>query len=158
MTRAHGLHGHVVVHPETDHPGRFSRRATVQAADGRTLTVATAGDRSPGILVRFAEVADRTAAEALVGTELWIAADDRRPLDDDEFWPDEVVGCSVATASGRPVGTVVDVIEGAAQHRLVVEHEGVTFEIPFVQELVPHVDPAAGRIVVSDISGLVPDA
>lgn len=147
----------MVVHPETDNPGRFARRSVVETTDGHQLTVLTSGEPSPGILVRFAEVADRTAAEELVGTELWIGEGDRRLLEPDEYWPDEVIGCAVATASGEAVGEVVDVIEGAAQYRLVVAFDGATWEVPFVADLVPEVDVTARRVVVADIGGLLPE-
>ena len=147
----------MVVHPDTDNPERFARGAVVTAEGRGDLTVVRSAPSPHGVLVLFEGVSDRTAAEELRGTSLSIAANDRRPLDEDEYWPDQVEGCSVVTDSGRDVGRVVDVVEGAAQNRLVVEMSGSRYEVPFVADLVSDVDLAASRITVVDMPGLIPD-
>lgn len=154
--RAHGLGGHVVVHPETDNPARFVRGARLFDADGSVLEVERSQDRQGSLLVRFVGVADRTAAEALTGTALYIDPVDRRPLEPDEYWPDDLVGLSVHTHDGSSVGTVVGVVEGAAQFRLDIQGATVRFEVPFVAALVPEVDLEGGLIVLADVPGLVP--
>lgn len=113
--------------------------------------------RQNGLLVRFAGVTDRTAAEHLSGSALYIDPDQRRPLEPDEYWPDELVGMRVVSVGGDQLGTVQSVIEGSAQYRLVVHGDRGGFEVPFVSALVPEVDPEAGCIVVADIPGLLPD-
>lgn len=155
--RPHGLDGYVVLHPETDNPDRFRPGATVQDASGAPFEVERVRPRGEGLLVRFSGVEDRTAAERIVGTELFIPGGERRALDDGEYWPDELIGLAVRTHDGRHVGVVASVIEGAAQYRLAVDGGSGTFEVPFVAELVPDVDRAAGVITLADIPGLVPD-
>jgi 16S rRNA processing protein RimM len=86
---------------------------------------------------------------------LTIDASDRRQLEDDEFWPDDLVGLSVVDTGGFRLGTVVGFIEGHAQNRLDVSTEdGRRFEVPFVHELVPSVDRETGTITVNAIPGL----
>ncbi|MEX1271460.1 MAG: ribosome maturation factor RimM, partial [Acidimicrobiia bacterium] len=90
--RPHGLHGYVTVHPETDNPDRFAPGSPVLTDSGDTLTVQKSQERGNKLLVRFEEVGDRTAAEALTGTQLFIDEAERRPLADNEYWPDDLVG------------------------------------------------------------------
>lgn len=123
---------------------------------GSPLTVQKAQDGGSQMLVRFAEVGDRTAAETLTGTSLFIDASDRRPLDDGEYWPDDLVGLTAVSPTGVALGQVEAVIEGAAQFRIVIRGSGGPFEVPFVAELIPEVDLEAGRIVIADLPGLVP--
>ena len=154
--RPHGLHGYVTVHPETDNPDRFAPGRPVLTESGVTLTVQKSQVRGSQLLVRFEEVADRTAAEALTGTQLFIDASERRPLDEDEYWPDDLVGLSAVSVAGVTLGRVESVIEGAAQFRLVISGSESRFEVPFVSELVPEINLATGTIVIADLPGLVP--
>ena len=56
----------------------------------------------------------------------------------------------------RPTGgQVVALIHGAAQDRLVIERDGVKFELPFVQALVPVVDVDGGYIEIVEPEGLI---
>jgi len=121
------------------------------------LTVERSQDRNGSLLVRFTTVADRTAAEALTGVQLFVDAADRRPLEHDEFWPDDLVGLVVQAADRSAVGVVESVIEGAAQYRLVVRGPAGTFEVPFVAALVPEVDLERKILVIADVPGLVPE-
>jgi 16S rRNA processing protein RimM len=50
---------------------------------------------------------------------------------------------------------VVAVNHGPAQDRLVIERDGVRFEVPFVDPLVPVVDVEAGYIETNEIEGLI---
>ncbi|MEX1006100.1 MAG: ribosome maturation factor RimM [Acidimicrobiia bacterium] len=154
--RPHGLHGYVTVHPETDNPDRFAPGSPVLTDSGDTLTVQKSQERGNKLLVRFEEVGDRTAAEALTGTQLFIDEAERRPLADNEYWPDDLVGLAAVSNAGVALGRVESVIEGAAQFRLVIRGSEGQFEVPFVAELVPEVDLASGTIVIADLPGLVP--
>jgi 16S rRNA processing protein RimM len=105
-------------------------------------------------LVRFSGVHDRTAAEALRGAALEIPVDMRRALGSDEFWPEDLIGMAVFDDGGTERGTVVDVVEGTAQWRLVVAGAGGRVEVPFVVALVPVVDVDSGVIRIADVPGL----
>ena len=101
-----------------------------------------------GYEVAFEGLADRNAAEHVRGSDVTVP--ERRALDDHEFWPDQLVGLEV-----RPDGgSVVGVAHGTAQDRLIIERNHERFEVPFVDELVPVVDPDAGYIEIVEIEGL----
>ena len=154
--RPHGLHGYVTVHPETDNPARFAPVRKVLTESGATLTVQKSQDRGNQLLVRFEEVPDRSAAEALTGTRLFIDQSERRALEDGEFWPDDLIGLTAISVAGVTLGQVESVIEGAAQFRLVIRNPEGDFEVPFVAELVPEIDLAGGTLVIADLPGLLP--
>lgn len=122
---------------------------------GDVLTVASVKRRDSVLLVRFEGYEDRTAAEALQHTGLWIGVEDRRTLSDDEYWPDELVGCAVRDLDGCEHGWVSDVIEGPAQDRLVVSTPDGEVEIPFVSDLVVRVDLESRLVVIDAIPGLM---
>lgn len=155
MARPHGVSGRVVVVPETDAPDlRFAPGATVLTGDGSPLTVRSYEPSARLPLVWFEGIDDRAGAEALAGCELYVSTADRRPLGPDEFWPDELEGLEVRHRSGAVLGTVVRV-EAGAQDRLVLEVDGRTVEVPFVEELVRRVEIAAGFVEVDPPPGLM---
>ena len=106
----------------------------------------------------FEGIDDRAPAEQLRGVSLFISRGERRALDGDEYWPDELVGLRVVDQAGKSVGRVGAIIQGSAQDRLEIDGKNGTFEVPFVVALVPEVDMAGGRIVVDLPDGLVDPA
>ncbi len=100
-------------------------------------------------IVSFEDVTDRNGAEALKGTVLEIDADEARPLDDDEYWDHDLIGCTVATLDGTVIGVVDDVVQQPSGSLLSVG----THLIPLVKEIVRSVDPA--RIVIDPPEGLL---
>jgi 16S rRNA processing protein RimM len=156
--RPHGLAGELYVRPETDAPERFQAGAVflTDEVPGRSLEVRSSRRHQERLLVTFVEVIDRTDAESLRGSGLTIPADDRRPLADDEYWPDQLVGLNVRTVAGEAIGTITGVDTGGPQDRLIVlSDDGRQGLIPFVRDLVPEVDIAGGVVVVDLIEGLL---
>jgi 16S rRNA processing protein RimM len=168
--RPHGVRGDVVVGVRTDEPElRFapgSRLDTDPVGVG-PLTVAGRRWHSGELLVRFAEIGDRTAAAELGGTWLLVDSAVLDPLDDpDEFRDGDLVGLSVRTVGGTAVGTVTDVLHHG-QDVLAVDPVGAVgtagaaggmaeqILIPFVKAIVPEVDIAGGVLVIDPPEGLL---
>lgn len=157
VRRAHGIKGAVVVRPLTDDPDRFVAGSVVATdrSNPAQLQVETVQTHKDGLLVAFAGVDSRDAADQLRGISLLIGASERRRLGPDEYWPEQLVGLSVVDLGGSQLGAVTMVIEGSAQDRLEVAGPAGRFEIPFVAALVKEVDIAARRVVVDLPLGLV---
>ena len=154
--RAHGLKGEVFVEPRTDEPERRFAAGQVLGTGAGSLTVADSRTHSGRLVVRFEELADRTAAEASRGTELTCLVDpDEMPEDPDEFYDHQLAGLRVETTGGDAVGELERVEHGAAQDLLVIRTPEREVLFPFVSALVPEVDVAGGRIVIDDKPGLL---
>jgi 16S rRNA processing protein RimM len=156
VARAHGLRGEVAVALRTDEPERRFAVGTVFSTDRGVLTVAATRWSGPRLLVRFAEVADRDAAERMRGAALVLeVSDDETPDDPDEFYDHQLVGLRALDAAGDEVGRVGAVLHLPAHDVLVVEHDGREALVPFIAEFVPAVDVAAGSVTIADRSGLL---
>ncbi len=158
--RAHGLRGQVTVRPRTDSIAeRFAPGAVLQAG-GRPLTVAAFNLQQGRLVVAFAEVTDRSAAEDLRGLDLTaIGVPDA--LEADEYHDTELIGLAAVDPAGNSLGDVVAVHHNPTQDLLVLRTPEGERLVPFVTYLVPEVDPAGGRVVINPIPGLlseVPDA
>ena len=158
VRRAHGIRGDVVVRGiVTDAAERLVVDASFMTneAEPRSLTITAVGQVKEDLRLRFEEVTDRSGADALKGLQLTTDAGERRELGDDEWWPEDLVGCQVVDTADLEIGVVREVIIATAQDRLVVENmDGVLGEIPFVDALVPLVDITNDRIVVDLPDGL----
>lgn len=158
--RALGLRGQVTVRPRTDAvEDRFAVGASL-AAVGRRLVVTAYSWQQGRLVVSFEGVGDRTAAEALRGLDLW-ADGPAETVGEDEFHDTELIGLVALDPSGARLGEVVAVQHHPAQDLLVVRTDAGERLVPFVADLVPQVDPAAGHLVIDPIPGLleeVPDA
>jgi 16S rRNA processing protein RimM len=167
--RPHGIRGEVVIGVRTDEPDlRFAVGATLDAAEradenagGAQLTVAAARWHSGQLLVAFAGVTDRTAAAELTGRWLTVDASQLPEIGDpDEFRDHELIGLSVRTCAGDPVGVVADVLHYGQDLLVVRRTDGQEGEslVPFVKAIVPEVDVQGGVVVIDPPPGLLDPA
>nr|WP_201762022.1 ribosome maturation factor RimM [Nonomuraea sp. K271] len=157
--RPHGVRGEVTVEVRTDDPELRFAPGTSIATDppGRGPLVVEGRRWHKGLLlVSFAGISGRDAAEDLRNTILVIDSAEVAPLDDpDEFHDHQLIGLAVETASGEPVGEVTDVLHHGQDLLVVRRKEADDALIPFVKALVPVVDVEAGRLVVDPPEGLL---
>lgn len=156
--RAHGIRGDVAVDVRTDEPDlRFADGAVLRVENGRrTFTVESSRDHSGRLLVRFVELPDRTAAEAVRGTVLVVDVDPAEvPDDEDEYYDRQLVGLRAVAADGTEIGPVVSVLHLPSQDTLEIKTADGLRLVPFVTAVVPRVDLAAGELHLADVPGLL---
>ncbi|MEG3614947.1 ribosome maturation factor RimM [Isoptericola haloaureus] len=155
--RAHGLRGEVALEMRTDVPEeRFTVGAVLatEPAAAGPLTVESTRVHQGRWLVRFAETADRTAAEALRGTELLVDVEESD--EEDAWYPHELTGLRAELVDGTVVGEVAGLEHLPAHDALVVREDGgARTLVPFVHAIVPTVDVAGGRVVLDPPGGLL---
>ncbi|GGL90411.1 ribosome maturation factor RimM [Nakamurella endophytica] len=157
--RPHGVRGEVTVTPQTDDPDtRFAAGSVLVTEPAGRGPLTVAGSRRSGgvLVVAFAGVPDRTAAEQLRGTVLTVDSDELpEPTDDDEFYDHQLVGLAVHDEAGELLGQVTGVLHPPAAPVLeVARPDGSEELVPFVRAIVPVVDLAAGRLVVTPPDGM----
>ena len=159
--KPHGLRGEVTVQVFTDVPDeRFVPGATFEAEGGPqdTLRVHAARRHGQGWLLAFEDAPDRTAAETLRGTVLYVDPEVTDEVDDDDdgWYEDDLVGLAVLDPAGERLGTVSGLQVRPAQDLLEVTlPSGGVALVPFVAALVPEVDVEAGRLVLDAPEGLL---
>jgi len=161
LLKAHGLKGAVKLELYTDDPdGRFVPGATftLQVPEsspwhGKTLTVRDFRWMNSHPVAFFEGVEDRTAAEELIKAILWVDTDPGDDTEEDAWYDHQLIGLDVQR-DGVSVGRVVRVDHLPAQDLLIVRHGEREVLVPFVKAIVPDVDLAAGRVVVTPPAGL----
>ncbi len=150
---AHGIKGEVRVKSFTALPLDLAAYSPVETADGRRFTIQAArpAGASPDMLVvRFAGIDDRTAAEALNGLELSVPRARLPEPEADEFYHADLIGLAAVTPAGAPLGTIVAVPNyGAGDLLEIAPSAGPTVLVPFTRASVPEIDLAARRVTVA---------
>ena len=118
--RPHGLDGSF--HVLSPRPVLLALGTTVRAAgrDAEVVRLAGTDDRP---IVRLAGVDTREAADALRGTELLVPRSVAPPLEDDEWWAEDLVGCRVVDGE-RALGRVIRLMPLPSCEVLEVAPEG----------------------------------
>lgn len=129
---AHGIAGEVRLKVFADDIAPY------RIFNGGALTMISARTGSNGTIARFAEVADRNAAEALRGTELAVPRDLLPPLGEGEYYHADLIGLPAVATDGAPLGHVVAVENFGAGDVIEIEREsGKRFMVPMRPEAVP---------------------
>ncbi len=148
---AHGVRGEVRIKSYTAEPMALAGYGALTDDSGRAIEIARARSAKGDMLVaKIKGVDDRSAAEALNGTRLYIERDRLPAPDADEFYHADLIGLLAETPDGAALGTVTAVEDhGAGDILDIAPADGApTLMIPFTQAAVPLVDIAGGRIVV----------
>ena len=165
LVKAHGLKGALKLELYTDNPERrFVPGAafTLQVPEaspwhGKDITVREYRVMNGNPVVFFEDVDDRDGAESLVKAILWIDQDEEE-VEDDAWFDHQLVGLDVVRDE-VVVGRVSRVEHFPAQDLLIVRtssRSGTGHEVmvPFVSAIVPTVDVAGGRVIVTPPPGL----
>ncbi|POX63816.1 ribosome maturation factor RimM [Streptomyces sp. Ru62] len=160
--RAHGIKGEVTVEVRTDEPELRLAPGAVLATDPASagpLTIETGRVHSGRLLLRFAGVSDRNAAEALRNTLLIAEVDpEELPEGEDEYYDHQLIDLDVVTEDGTEVGRITEISHLPTQDLFIVERpDGTEVLIPFVEEIVTEIDLAEQKAVIAPPPGLIDD-
>ncbi|WP_242684578.1 ribosome maturation factor RimM [Microbacterium sp. SD291] len=167
LVKAHGLKGGLKLELYTDNPERrfvTGAEFTLQVPEaspwhGKTVTVREYRVMNGNPVVFFDDVDDRSGADSLVRAILWIDQDVEE-VEDDAWFDHQLVGLDVVR-DDVVLGRVMRVEHFPAQDLLIVKAGDREVMVPFVKAIVPTVDVAAGRVIVTPPPGLfeeLPDA
>jgi 16S rRNA processing protein RimM len=143
--RPHGLDGSF--HVTRAVPDLIAAAETVEV-DGRMLAVERRAGTADQPILRLAGCSRREDAEALRGVALRVD-EALAPLEEDEYWPHELEGCTVHDGS-REVGVVRRMIPLPSCEALEVEQPGGgEVLVPMVRDAIRGIDREAKRIDVN---------
>ncbi len=156
--KPHGIKGELKVQPYGV-PEDFSHFPEVRFGDeaspsGPLYKVLRQRPQAKTVLVVLADIDDRTAAELIVGREVWVAEQYLPALADDEFYWHQLVGLRVIVEGGRELGKVTALFSTCGHDVLVVHGSGREYLIPARREFMLNTDAQAGVLTVADIPGL----
>ncbi len=148
---AQGLKGEVRVKTFTEHPEALAQYRGLHTSDGRQFTVTGARATKPDeAVLTLAEVTDRTHAESLKGTELYVARQALPATGEDEFYHADLIGLRAEDVEDRVLGVVKAIHNYGASDVIEIEQPGGdSLLLAFTKETVPHIEIDKGRIVIA---------
>ena len=153
---AHGIRGEVRLKSYTADPAAIATYGPLFDASG-TRSFMMEKLRPAGKDMFVAQVkglGDRSAAEALNGTQLYVPRDILPDPEEEEFYHADLIGLRVESERGEVLGSVVALHNFGAGDILEIApppdaQEKATAMLPFTRAMVPVVDVAGGRVVVA---------
>ena len=148
---AHGVRGEVRLWSFTGDPMAVASYGPLESEDGRQrFTIEALRPAKDHFVARLAGVADRTAAEKLTNTKLYVSRDRLPPVeDDDTFYHADLIGLVAVTPDGAALGTVTAVHNfGAGDVIEIKPDSGDALLIAFTETAVPKIDMKARRMTV----------
>ncbi|WP_442789638.1 ribosome maturation factor RimM [Novosphingobium sp. SL115] len=152
VTGAHGVTGEVRLKLFGEGVVALKRyRAFTISGSASTLTVEKLKDDGKGgAIARFAEVADRTAAEKLRGSALTVPRSSLPELPDGEYYYADLIGLPAVSTEGDALGECIAVENfGAGDLLEIRKADGKRFMVPMKAQAVPEWDDE--RIVIEAV-------
>lgn len=159
---AHGIRGSLKVHSYAESLSVYEAGKGIQVAhpDGsvRTMTVQWVQPHGRGILMNLEAVTDRSQAESLNGSTLFVDKARLPVLEEDTYYWLDLVGLSVFNTTGTLLGRIEEVIPTPGNDIYVVKgkQNGQPREllIPATGDVVLKVDLEGGTMIVDPPEGL----
>ncbi|UJW84315.1 ribosome maturation factor RimM [Devosia sp. SL43] len=149
---AHGIKGEVRIATHTQDPLAIGRYGPLDTdTPGVTITLSKMRVQKNVVVAHIKGVTDRTAAEKLNGTNLYL---DRSKLpetdDEDDFYHADLLGLEARLESGVVLGTVSAIPNFGAGDLIEIRdpQSGDTYLYPFTKAVVPHVHIADGFLTI----------
>jgi len=155
LRRPHGTSGEIPLLPfnASSGPGVVPappvRVRLARAQEVREATLVACRPVHVGFLVRFDGITSREAASALAGQELHLPRAAFGPLNEAEFYVEDMVGCEAFQPDGQRLGQVTGTFWNGAQDVMtIVGDDGGEFLVPVVPEYVLQFESTARRLIV----------
>ena len=139
--RPHGLDGFFHV---AESAPELLRVGTAVRVSGRDAEIVDRKGIEDKPVIRLSITPDRSAALAIRGEMLLVSREVAPPLEDDEYWADDLIGCAVV-AGERRLGKVKRLLAMPSCEVLELDSDLL---VPMVRDAVREVDVAGKRIEV----------
>jgi 16S rRNA processing protein RimM len=158
-----GLKGQVKLKPLSGEGGHLLGLETALIRkDGKeqTLRVEECVPAPPGLLVKFAGIDSPEAAKSLGGAELLLEREQASPLEDGEFYIEDLKGLAVfagqenggALPASAPLGHITGIVEGGGGELAEIRLAGGGLRlVPFRKEFFAEISPEQGRALLRNL-------
>ena len=157
VVKTHGVRGALKVLAYGETLGTMEAGDELFSIEGggrRRWTLVSLNSQKRVLIVQFEEIGGIDEAQALTGKDLFIDKDRLPRLPSGEYYHFQLIGLSVETKEGKPLGTLSAVFETGGHDVYVVEKGGKELLIPAIEQVIGEVDLLNGKLVVDLPEGL----
>lgn len=153
---ASGIKGEVRIKLYSDDPAALTAYGPLLDAVGNSYQIVRSRVSKSVFVCVLEGVSDRSTAETLNRTKLYIHRDKLPAPDDGEFYHIDLIGLNAIQDNGELLGIVTSVHDfGAGNIIEITPEDGETIMIPFSLAAVPKVNIADGFLTLGDIAALL---
>ncbi len=152
----HGIKGEVKIAPLTDNLDRFEHLNKLYIGENKLeVRYESSKIHKNHIILKFEEFNNINEVLKFKDLDLFISFEDRRELNDDEFFIFDLIGLK-GYCNNQYIGELIDVIESLANDVYVFKSEnGHEILVPAVKEFILDVDLKSGKILLNLIEGMI---
>jgi 16S rRNA processing protein RimM len=160
IVNTHGIRGELKIISETDFPERFdvgSELVIVDAQNNQTqVKVQSSRLHKNMYIVKFDKYDNINDVEKYKGTLLKIEAKYQEPLEEGEYYYNEIIGCKVITEEGQELGLITEILTPGANDVWVVSlPNNKQLLLPVIDQVVLEVDVPAKIVRIHLMEGLL---
>ena len=159
ITTNQGNRGEVRIFPLTDFPTRFEFLDKVfLVKDDKIIEKeieAVRFHKGKFVVIKFYEINDIGAALDLKDFMVKIPRDMMVPLDENEYYIDQIIDYSVETVQGKKLGKLKEVLSTGGVDIFIVRDENNEYMIPASREIITEIDEDLKLIKVDPVPGLL---
>lgn len=149
IASAHGVRGEVNIVPYVADPAFFTSHTSYSSQNGdRKFSLRVRGKKQRMLIASVDGITDRTMAESLKGTLLYVPRSLFPEPEEEEFYYDDLVGLRVEIPGQPAYGKVVGIYNFGAGEVVEVAVSATDKQMlyPFTKEVVPEIHLEAGYI------------
>lgn len=159
IVRKHSFKGEVVIKLDTDEPELYQEMESVYVDFGNNLVPffieKSSLHKGNQLRVRFEDVNSEADADAILKSDIYLPLTLLPKLSGDKFYFHEVIGYKVIDISFGEVGTIVRIVDTAAQPLFEIDNDGKEVFIPMIDNFIKKVDKINKVIEVETPEGLI---
>lgn len=153
ITSTHGLKGEVKVFPTTDDVSRFEviKDVLLETKDGPLhLSVERVRFFKGRPILKFSGLDRIEDVENFRGKKLLVSRENAQPLEEDEYYIEDLLGSGLYLEDGSDYGTLRDVLHTGANDVFEVQKTDGTMEyLPAIQDVILSIDAEQKKITVA---------
>ncbi|KRE83263.1 16S rRNA processing protein RimM [Paenibacillus sp. Soil766] len=160
VVNSHGIRGELKIVPETDFPERFDVGNSLIIVDSQNkqtpVTVKTSRLHKNVFIVLFSQFSNINDVEKFKGSLLKIEAKNQQPLEEGEYYYQEIIGCKVVTEDEQELGLISEILTPGANDVWVVSlPKGKQLLLPVIDDVILKVDIPNKTIRIHLMEGLL---
>lgn len=159
ISSTHGIKGEVKVFPTTDDANRFKKLKKVLLDTGKEkieLEITNVKFFKQFVILKFKGFDNINEIERYKGKDLLVTRENAVPLEENEYFIVDLIGCQVDTDEGEVLGELVDVLQTGANDVYVVKtKEGKEVLLPYIEPCILNIDIENKKILAHILPGLL---
>lgn len=156
-----GLKGEIKIYSHTDEVERFLELEYIYIGKDREKKYEvekSSISKNNTAILKLSGYDTIESVQGLMQKFIYVDRENAYELDEDEYFIADMIGISVETVDGRPIGNLVEVLQYTANDVYVVKNsDGKEYLIPATYEVVPEIDMDEKVMKINPIAGLLDD-